>query len=298
MAIWTKALLALAMVAGAAHADEAINCASCAQWNAAQAPFQVVGNTWYVGPAGLSAILVTSPQGHILIDGALPQSAAQIIHNITVLGFSINDVRLILSSHPHWDHAGGIAALQRASGATVVASAAGAQVLKDGTMGPDDPQFDAAEPTRVGKIAKVRVVADGEVVRLGTLALTAHATPGHTAGGVTWTWQSCEDGLCSNVVYADSLNPVSRDGYRFSDAPQLVATFAASTAKVAALPCDVLLSVHPGVSHTLDKLAATTRSHNAFLDGGCKAYAAEASALMAARLASEAAHKPAPVVAH
>src|SRR5687767_985435 len=113
-------------------------CSSCDSWNEPQAPFRVFGNTYYVGTAGLSSILIESKPGLILLDGALTQSARIIAENIRSLGFRIEDVRLIVNSHTHYDHAGGIAALQRASGAIVAASPASILALKKGAPTEDD----------------------------------------------------------------------------------------------------------------------------------------------------------------
>ena len=284
---------AVAMAAtGVAQAhDDAVNCEDCKAWNAPVKPFNIYGNTWYVGVAGLSAVLVTSEGGHILLDGALPQSAPLIAANIEALGFSMKDVKLILNSHAHWDHAGGIAALQRASGATVVASASGAKVLQSGTNGRDDPQYQAKPVVRVAKVGKVTVVKEGDVVKLGKLALTAHMTPGHTPGATTWTWKSCEDQRCLDIVYADSLNAYSSGDFTFTGrgkTPDISASFQDSIAKVAALPCDVMISVHPGMTDVLEKAAKRTSEHNPFIDAGaCRAYADNAGKLLAKRLASE-----------
>jgi metallo-beta-lactamase class B len=277
--------------AGAASAQDAVHCGSCDDWNKPQAPFNVYGNTWYVGTAGLSALLVTSPQGHILLDGALPQSAPQIKKNIESLGFRIEDVKLILNSHAHFDHAGGIAALQRASGAVVAASPSSARGLELGENVKDDPQYDPAHPEPVAKVAKVRVVQDGETVTVGPLRLTAHFTPGHTPGSTAWTWQSCDKGACRNIVYADSLTAVSTDGFHFTgDAahPDISGSFRASIAKVASLPCDVIVSTHPGFTDTFDKLAARTPGNNTFVTpDGCKAYAQAALRNFDKRVESE-----------
>ncbi len=289
-------MLALAAVLPADAQDEVspnkpVDCGNCVKWNQPQKPFKVVGNTWYVGTAELSAILVTGPQGHILLDGALPQSAPLIERNIKALGFKMKDIKFILNTHPHWDHAGGIPALALASGATVVSTPAGATVLRNGVIGSDDPQFESTGNTRWAKLAKVREVADGEVIKLGPLALTAHATPGHTPGGASWSWQSCEGKLCHDVVYADSLNPVSTDGYYFSGddkTPDITPSFAASIARVAALKCDVVLSAHPDGSGTMDKLAARTAGNNPFIDPkGCEQYAAVAGNKLQKRMESE-----------
>lgn len=271
--------------------DTPVDCDSCKAWNGEVKPFNVFGNTWYVGTAGLSAVLVTSPQGHVLLDGALPQSAPLIIANIAALGFRIEDVKFILNSHAHWDHAGGIAALQRASGATVVASASGALGLQSGTNGKDDPQFQAKPVVHVAKVEKVKVVGEGDAIKLGPLNLTAHMTPGHTPGATTWTWTSCEGQRCLDVVYADSLNPYSSGDFTYTGkggGPDISASFAASIAKVAALPCDIILSVHPDSTGVLDKAAKRSGEHNPFIDANaCRAYAATADAMLTKRLAKE-----------
>ena len=271
--------------------DKPVNCDNCKEWNAPVKPFNVYGNSWYVGTAGLSAVLVTSPQGHILLDGALPQSAPLIIANIQALGFRIEDVKVILNSHAHWDHAGGIAALQRASGATVMASASGALGLQSGTNGKDDPQYQANPVVHVAKVAKVKVVGEGETVKVGPLTLTAHMTPGHTPGGTTWTWTSCEGDRCLDVVYADSLNPYASGDFTYTGkgkTPDSSASFEASIAKVAALPCDIIIPVHPGTTDVLGKAARRSATSNPLIDANaCRAYAAEAGGLLAKRLAKE-----------
>ncbi len=286
------ALCGAALAHEGGDANPAIDCGHCVAWNQEQAPFKVYGNTWYVGTRELSSVLITGAQGHILIDGALPQSAAQIERHIKQLGFDIRDVKLIVNSHPHFDHAGGIAALRRASGATVAASAAGAAVLQAGVIGADDPQFERASNTHFPAVDQVATVSDGQTLMVGKLALTAHLTPGHTPGGASWTWQSCEDGRCLRVAYLDSLTPMSSDeGFRFSGGagrPSIAASFQASIDKVAALPCDVALSAHPDFTDSLDKLAARTAANNPFIDAaGCRAYAADAQQRLSKRLAKE-----------
>lgn len=269
----------------------AVDCDSCEQWNVPVQPFKLVGNSWYVGVTGVSAVLVTGPQGHILLDGGLPQSAPLIEANIRALGFRMEDVKLILNSHAHWDHAGGIAALQRASGATVLASAASARALQGGTNTLDDPQYQAESVVHVPKVAQVTLIKDGEVVKLGPLQLTAHMTPGHTTGGTTWTWQSCENDRCLNMVYADSLNAYASGDFAFSGndkTPDITASFRASIAKVAALPCDIMIPVHPGQVDLLEKAARRTADSDPLIDtGACRAYANAATAFLDKRLAKE-----------
>jgi predicted alpha/beta superfamily hydrolase len=271
--------------------DPPIKCASCDAWNGPHEAFQIFGNTYYVGVAGLSSVLISSDQGHILIDGGLPQSAAVIDRHIRALGFRTEDVKLILASHEHYDHVGGIAALARASGPTVVASAATARALRQGEPNPDDPQYGFGhEQRKFPAVASVRVAADGETVRVGTLAVTAHATPGHTPGSTTWSWRSCEGTRCLDVVYADSLNAVSSDDFRFTDHPGLVERFRKSIETVRNLPGDVWLAVHPGFAAVDDKLAQRKARADAepFVDrDGFRRYAENAMRSLEKRVQEE-----------
>ena len=200
--------------AASAQTERPSSCKACPEWNEAQPAFQVFGNTYYVGTHGLSSILVTSEGGHILIDGALPESAPLIGAGIRSLGFRIEDVKFIVNSHAHFDHAGGIAELQRLSGARVAASEWTADVMNKGALPRDDPQFGTIAP--IARVARVETIKDGETLSAGAVTVTAHLTPGHTPGGTSWTWRSCENGRCLNLVYADSLTPVSADGFLFT----------------------------------------------------------------------------------
>lgn len=278
------AALASLLVSAPALAD----CGNCAKWNTEQAPFALYGNSYYVGVHGLSAVLITSPAGHVLIDGGLPESAPLVEAHIRQLGFRPEDIKYILSSHPHFDHAGAIAELQRISGATVIASAASAQVLETGIAGKDDPQYWEEKP-QFTPVAHVRVVRDGEVLQLGAAAFTVHQTFGHTPGSTSWSWQSCADGQCENMVYADSLSAVSNDTYKFIDHPAYVAAMRHSFDVVAALPCDVLVSAHPEFSDLWEREARRAQlGPRAFIDSGaCRKYADQARAGLAERLDEE-----------
>lgn len=263
-------------------------------WTAPQKPFRIYGDTWYVGSHGLAAVLVTSPQGHVLIDAPMAENVPMIEANIRALGFRVEDVRLILNSHAHFDHAGGIAALARDSGASVRASAAGARALRSGGDDADDPQHGDADA--YAAVPKVETFADGDVVRLGTLALTAHLTPGHTPGSTTWTWRSCEARRCLDLVYADSVTPLSNKGYRYDDPahPERLADFRRGLATIAALPCDVLITPHPEASGFLDRVARRDAGDaDALVDrNACRVYAAKGTALLDARIAREHAAAP------
>lgn len=252
---------------GVRAADAAVACRACDAWNAPQAPFRLHGDTWYVGPRGLSVLLIDTGAGLVLLDGALPQSAPQVLANLRSLGFDPAQVRWIVNSHPHFDHAGGIAALVAATGARVAASRAGARALALGDAVPGDPQADPAGGSmRFPAVAGVHGVADGEAIRLGRLRLTAHHTPGHTPGGTTWSWRSCEGDGCVDIVYADSLSAVSATDFRFGADPAALAAFRASIDKVARLPCDLLVTTHPEASDLFARHAAGTLVEA----GGCR----------------------------
>jgi metallo-beta-lactamase class B len=268
--------------------DPPAMCDSCPRWNADFDPFRIFGNTYYVGTAGLSSVLVTSESGHILLDGGLPQSAEEIDRHVRRLGFRIEDVRLIVVSHAHVDHVGGIHALQHASRAVVAASPSSARALKQGLPTSDDPQYGFMG--EFPRVPKVRVVRDGETLRVGSLpAITAHFTPGHTPGSTTWTWESCEGARCLHMVYADSLNAVVGPGFKYSSDLARVAAFRASLAAVAALPCDIVISVHPDFTDVAGKLARRDGGDaDAFVNPqSCREYAEANVRLLDRQLASE-----------
>ena len=271
--------------------DQPRNCQYCEGWSQPREPFRVFGNTWYVG-GGLSSVLITSEDGHVLIDGGLTQTAPQIAANIAKLGFRLEDVKLIVNSHTHYDHAGGIAALQRASGAQVAASPAAKRALERGGPTEDDPQFGfGPEHNNFPAVSNVRAIADGETLTIGDIRITVHFTPGHTPGGTSWTWQSCERDNCMSMVYADSLNSVSAPGFEFSADEKRVATFEKSIDIVAGLECAILLTPHPEL-FDLDKKLALRKDkgtdYRAFFDrDACRAYAAGARERLAKRLAEE-----------
>jgi metallo-beta-lactamase class B len=258
-------------------------CSNCAVWNQPHQPFKIYGNTYYVGTNGLSSVLITSATGHILIDGALPESAPLIAANIRSLGFRLEDVQLIVNSHAHFDHAGGIAELQRLTGARVAASQWTAGVMRQGAVPRDDPQFGTITP--IARVERVETFQDGDTLTAGALAVTAHLTPGHTPGGTSWTWRSCENNRCLNLVYADSLSPISADGFLFTrrkDYPH-AEDFERSFAFLDHAPCDILITPHPEASNLWkhqDQLIDPT---------ACRTLAATSREQLRKRLAAESA---------
>lgn len=259
-----------------------------ARWLEPQTPVRLHGQSHYVGFKGLSVVLVRTRAGLILFDGGVPQSVRAIQANIRKLGFDPKQIKYIFVTEPHWDHAGGIAALARDSGATVVAGTAAVSELRSGRVRADDPQASIHEP--MPAVARVRGLSDGQTIRLGETIVTAHATPGHTAGSTSWSWRSCEGRNCATLVFAASINPVSADAYRFTDHPERVAMLRQGAAKLASLRCDIAIPSHPDTNDTLKHLAALERSRerNPLLDKrACRSLAATYAQRLDARLAKE-----------
>ncbi|MFN0087874.1 MAG: subclass B3 metallo-beta-lactamase [Blastocatellia bacterium] len=208
-------------------------------WNRPFKPFRIIGNIYYVGTNNLACYLITTPAGYILIDTAMQESAPIIRANIESLGYRLKYVRLILSSHAHFDHVAGHADMKLATGAQVVASAADAVTLESGGAKGFHP-LDRYKPVKVDRIVK-----DGEVVMIGNAALRAHLTPGHTEGNTTWTTTVEENGKKYNVVFAGSMsiNPgvqlVNNSAW-----PKISEAYAKSFQKLKSLQCDVFLGPH------------------------------------------------------
>lgn len=275
--------LASAASAPAAAADDPLTrpiaTERAAEWLKPVAPERIYANSYLVGFGGLSVALIDTGAGLILVDGALPQAAPMILANVRTLGFNPKDIKYILSTEPHWDHAGGLAALARDTGATVVASMRGALALRTGRMAADDPQH--AYGGTFPPVTKLRVVRDGQVLKLGNVRITAHATPGHTMGSMSWGWKACEPaGQCKAIVFASSLNPVAADGYRYTSSAgaPFLAGFEKSYRTMDMVACDMLIAAHPD--------NAGSGRYNA-QPGACRAYADRSRGLLADRLADE-----------
>jgi len=244
-------------------------------------PFRIAGNFYYVGATDAAAFLITGSEGHIVLDGGYPTTAPMIIASIAKLGFNIKDVKVLLNSEPHPDHAGGLGVLRQASGAELWASEASATTLSSGG---DDP--DAILPLRV--LARIGVVGypamrvdhrfkDGDVIRLGPLALTAHITGGHTRGCTSWSFQVRDGDRVLNVVSACDLGRLA-----FSRYPEQDADLERSFAVLRGLPADIWVTCHARWWGRYRKFVASTSAKDPvepFIDPeGYRAYidAAEA----------------------
>jgi metallo-beta-lactamase class B len=260
----------------------ALACKDSDDWNRPAPPVRIHANTYMVGTCGITSILITGTEGHILIDGGTEAGADLITDNIRALGFNPSDVRILLHSHEHFDHVGGVARLQQLTGAQLYASPEAAKVFQTGTPGVGDPQAGMHKPFPPARVD--HIVRAGQFVRLGDIYLTAIATPGHTPGALSWNWGACDGGVCRRIVYADSLTPVSRDDYRFSDHPAYVAAFRASLNRIRQLECDILLTPHPSASNMRERfLGRLLEDTNA-----CRDYADKLSRQLDERLAKEA----------
>lgn len=265
----------------ASHAS----CVNDPSWIAPQKPFRIYGNTWYVGPRGLGVFLVTARTGDVLIDGGVPGHVSLIEANIRDLDVNLHDIKWILNSHAHCDHAGGIAQLAHDTGAQVIAGAADVPLLERG--GHDDPEYGnrfVFPPVHV-----TRTVSDGESLRLGELALAAHSTPGHTEGNTTWTWTSCEARRCLHMVDVGSLSAPDYKLVGNLKYPDIVKDYDHSFALVAALACDIPLAPHPDMVDFWQRVAQREQGDaDALIDpAGCRAYARDARANFEAQLAKQ-----------
>jgi metallo-beta-lactamase class B len=276
------AAAALAAAGPASMAEHQAACAGKDGWSDPASPVKIYGNVYNVGTCGIVSLLITSKKGHILLDAATAEAAPSIAANIERLGFKLSDVKLIGGSHEHYDHVGGLAELQRRTGATVMAMPSAFVPIETGMVAKEDPQSGLHAPFPGSKVGMM--LSDGFIVREGPLTLTAWATPGHAPGSTSWSWRSCEGRKCLTFVYADSLTAVSSDSYRFSDHRRYVSMFRDSIRKVRRLSCDVLITPHPGASNLYDRLSGKAPLVDR---NGCRDYAERAMTALDQRLAKE-----------
>lgn len=237
-------------------------------WVAPVEPFQVIGNVYYVGTEGLSSFLITSDEGHVLIDGTLPQNVPQIIDNIDALGFDINDVEILLNSHAHFDHSGGLRDLKARSEGKLIASEGDRSALEGGFYFGDE----FTERKFAPKVVVDETVEDGDVVKLGDIQLTAHLTPGHSRGCTSWTMPVTDNVthkgqtyealfFCSATVAGNRLIPAQYEG--------IVEDYKTTFEKTRDWHPDIFLSNHPSFFNMKDKREKQKSGDvRAFIDRG------------------------------
>jgi metallo-beta-lactamase class B len=227
-------------------------------------PFRIVGNLYYVGAAEVTSFLITTPKGDFLLDGGFAETAPQIEHNISQLGFDLRDVKFLLNSHAHFDHAGGLAELKKLSGAKFVASDPDAPLLKNGGRGDfrfgDTLPFPPVEPDQI--------IHDGESIEIGDQKMTAHLTPGHTKGNTTWATKISEGTKTYDVVFAGSPSILDYQLAGRESYPGIAADFERTFAIFKTLPCDIFLSSHGSMFALKEKRERLMRGEkpNPFID--------------------------------
>lgn len=269
-------------MAGPITAQEwAEQCKPWDEWDKPAPPFKIFGDTYYVGTCGITALLVRTDEGHVLIDTGTQAGARIAYTNLSRLDANPRKIGLILYSHEHFDHVGGVYWMQNKTGAPIAASPKAAHVLRTGELDPADPQAGMHENMK--PVPHVIEISGEAALTYAGNIFTPIPTPGHSPGALSWQWVNCEDAHCKTFVYADSLSPVSREDYKFSDHPEYVAKYRAGLDRLAALRCDILLTPHP--SHSKMVKRAETGS----LEGGvsCAEYAATKHRNLDERLAKE-----------
>jgi metallo-beta-lactamase class B len=268
------ALIALLPFGGVAQAQTVkdLLAALLVKWNTPTEPFKMIGNVYYVGTDGLASYLITSPQGHILVDTVMPESTSQIKASIEKLGFKITDIKYLVNTHAHIDHTGGLAEMKQASGGQLVAGEADKPLLEGG-------YYPGAESDAALKFPPVKVdrtVREGDKVTVGDVTLTARETPGHSPGCTSWEF-SVKDGdatrtaliFCSGTVALNRLvgNPTYSG---------IVTDYKKTFARARDMKVDVLLAPHPEMYKMAEKRAKLAEGGpNPFVNPGeFNAYAA------------------------
>lgn len=221
-------------------------------WNEPTAPRHLYGNSWYVGTCGISVILIASPQGHILIDSGPADAYEGVSKSLQAIGVRMKDIRTILSTHEHHDHMGGVARFQKESGAVVRVRHDAIDSMRSGKANPRDPQF--RELSAFAPVANLKPIADGGSVKVGKTVVRNIPMPGHAPGGSGWTWKECENGVCHQLVFSDSLGSISDEVYRYSAEGSMATALRSSIARIGATPCDILITGHTGASDILERL--------------------------------------------
>lgn len=256
-----------------------------AEWNRPMAPYRVIPNLYYVGTNYLASFLITTPQGSILINPDYQESVPLIRSSIEKLGFRFSDIKIILISHAHDDHAAGCALAKKLTGAKLMVMDADVPEVESG--GANDFQY---SDMRWPPVHVDRVLHDGDRVELGGATLTAHLTPGHTKGCTTWTSVMQEGSRSYDVVIVGSPNVNS--GYKLVGNklyPQIAADYEKTFRVLKSLSCDIFLGAH-GSYYDMDKKLKRLRAGDskAFVDpSGYRAFVQDREEAFRAELAKQ-----------
>lgn len=261
---WIKpvlSLLALLLVPSLARAQAD---PTSRAWNQPVKPFRIIGNIYYVGASEVSAFLIVTPAGHILLDSGFAETVPQIKENLKQLGFKIADVKILINSHAHFDHAGGLADLKALTGAQLAASEADAAALAVGDKG----DFQWGDLFAFKPVKADRILRDHDTIELGGVTMTAHLTPGHTKGCTTWTMKVEDHGKQLDVLFVGST---TIPGYKLVDNakyPDIAADYARTFALLKTMKCDVFLGPHGSFFAMKEKRARLEKGAppNPFID--------------------------------
>lgn len=235
------------------------------EWTQPFPPFPIAGNLYYVGTRGLANYLITTPEGHILINSDLEENVPMIRESVERLGFKFTDIKILLISHAHWDHNAGSATIKELTGAKYYVMDADVGIVESG--GRSDPNYGHV-PTTHYKPTKVdRVLHDGDEVRLGGSVLVARLTPGHSPGCTTWTMRVNDGGKTYDAVIIGSPNV--NEGYKLVHHPRypnIATDYARTFAVLKSLPCDLFLGAHGDYFGMAAKYPKRTPSVNPFVD--------------------------------
>jgi metallo-beta-lactamase class B len=245
-------------------------------WTTPFPPHRIIGNVYYVGSKDLAAFLITTPQGHILINSNLASSPSQIKKSVEQLGFRFSDIKILLISHAHLDHCAGSALIKQLTGAKYMVMDADVPEIEDG--GKNDFQYSKSRDMLYPPAKVDRILHDGDEVRLGGVVLVAHLTAGHTKGCTTWTLKVADNGKIYNVVIVGSPNV--NPGYKLvnnAQYPQIAQDYERTFRTLKALPCDVFLGAHGSYYGMTEKFAQIKNGGpNPFIDPeGYKSYVAD-----------------------
>jgi metallo-beta-lactamase class B len=235
-------------------------------WNRPVKPFRVIENIYYVGAEGVASYLITTPRGHILLDSGLPETVPHIRNNVKTLGFKLEDVEILLNSHAHFDHAGGLAELKRLTGAKLMIGEGDAKLIADG--GRSDFQWGNNAAFHFEPAVVDRILGDNDKVELGGVIMTARITPGHTKGCTTWTTIVREGGKDLDVVFVGSTTIPGYKLLNHTTYPNIVEDYAHSFALLKTLECDVFLAPHGSFFALAEKRAMLEKGvkTNPFID--------------------------------
>jgi metallo-beta-lactamase class B len=255
-------------------------------------PYRIAGNLYFVGASDIGSYLITTPQGNILLDGGFVETVPQIEANVRKLGFKLEDVKILLSSHAHFDHAGGLAELKKKTGALLYAGAGDVDLLARGGKG----DFALGDRYLFPPVQVDHPVHDGDRVSLGGTTLTAHATPGHTRGCTSWSMQVEDGGKRYDVVFvgSTSINPGVHLAGK-SSYPGIAEDYAKTFRVLKSLPCDIFLGAHPSFFNGLEKAARLKEGSgtNPFVDPqGYQDYLAQSEKAYGEQLAREKTARP------